>query len=89
MTDDTRQAVPAVGDAAPELVLPDDTGTLQDRAAQRGRWVVLFFYPKDFTSGCTIEVCDFRDRGAAFRDAGAVVWGVSVRDSASKAAFTP
>jgi peroxiredoxin Q/BCP len=87
MADPTTPALPAVGDPAPELVLPDDTGALQDLAAQRGRWVVLFFYPKDFTSGCTIEVCDFRDRGAAFRDAGAVVWGVSVLDSASKAAF--
>ena len=86
----SRHAAPAPpleGDPAPELVLPDDTGTLQDLAAQRGRWVVLFFYPKDFTSGCTTEVCDFRDRDAAFRATGAVVWGVSVLDSASKAAF--
>jgi peroxiredoxin Q/BCP len=87
MSDETRTHGPAVGDPAPELVLPDDTGTLQDLTAQRGRWVVLFFYPKDFTSGCTTEVCDFRDRGAALRAAGAVVWGVSVLDSASKAAF--
>jgi peroxiredoxin Q/BCP len=80
-------ATPEEGDPAPDLLLPDDTGNPQDLAAQRGRWVVLFFYPKDFTSGCTIEVCDFQDRGAAFREAGAVVWGVSVLDSASKAAF--
>lgn len=76
-----------VGDQAPTLVLPDDTGALQDLAAQRGRWVVLFFYPKDFTPGCTTEACDFRDRGAAFRELGAVVWGVSILDSASKAGF--
>jgi peroxiredoxin Q/BCP len=87
MADTTSPVRPAAGDPAPELVLPDDSGTVQDLAAQRGRWVVLFFYPKDFTSGCTIEVCDFRDHGAAFRGAGAVVWGVSVLDSASKAAF--
>jgi peroxiredoxin Q/BCP len=87
MNEQTRYVPPAPGDPAPELVLPDDTGTLQDLAAQRGRWVVLFFYPKDFTSGCTAEVCDFRDLGAAFREAGAIVWGVSVLDSASKAAF--
>jgi peroxiredoxin Q/BCP len=90
MQADPTEALPTTpreGDPAPALVLPDDTGKPQDLAAQRGRWVVLFFYPKDFTSGCTIEVCDFRDRGAAFREAGAVVWGVSVLDSASKAAF--
>lgn len=80
-------AIPAVGDPAPALVLPDDSGTLQDLAEQRGRWVVLFFYPKDFTPGCTTEACDFRDRAAAFRALGAVVWGVSILDSASKAGF--
>jgi peroxiredoxin Q/BCP len=80
-------AIPAVGDPAPALVLPDDSGTLQDLAEQRGRWVVLFFYPKDFTPGCTTEACDFRDRAAAFRELGAVVWGVSILDSASKAGF--
>jgi peroxiredoxin Q/BCP len=53
----------------------------------RGRWVVLFFYPKDFTSGCTTEVCEFRDHGPDFRAAGVEVFGVSVLDSASKAAF--
>jgi peroxiredoxin Q/BCP len=79
--------MPAVGDPAPPLVLPDDTGTLQDLADQRGRWVVLFFYPKDFTPGCTTEACDFRDRSAAFHELGAVVWGISVLDSASKAGF--
>lgn len=76
-----------MGEPAPELVLPDDTGTVQDLARQRGRWVVLFFYPEDFTPGCTTEACEFRDRGADFRAAGAVVWGISVLDSASKAAF--
>ena len=87
MSDVSVPAPPAVGDAAPPLALPDDSGTLQDLAAQRGRWVVLFFYPKDFTSGCTAEACDFRDRGSAFRELGAVVWGISVLDSDSKARF--
>jgi peroxiredoxin Q/BCP len=79
--------MPAVDDPAPPLALPDDTGTLQDLADQRGRWVVLFFYPKDFTPGCTTEACDFRDRSAAFHELGAVVWGISVLDSVSKAGF--
>jgi peroxiredoxin Q/BCP len=80
-------AVPAVGEAAPDFTLPDDTGTEQTLSAQRGRWVVLFFYPKDFTSGCTTEVCEFRDLTPDFEAAGATVWSVSVLDAASKAKF--
>jgi len=87
MNDDTATGLPAVGDPAPALALPDDTGTIRELASQRGSWVVLFFYPKDFTSGCTTEACDFRDSSADFSSAGAVVWGISVLDSASKAGF--
>jgi thioredoxin-dependent peroxiredoxin len=87
MDDDLIPGLPSVGSPAPELALPDDSGTIQDLAAQRGRWVVLFFYPKDFTSGCTTEACEFRDLTGVFRAAGAVVWGISVLDSASKAGF--
>ena len=87
MNDDRKPGLPAVGDQAPALVLPDDTGAIRDLASQRGTWVVLFFYPKDFTSGCTTEACDFRDNSAEFSSAGAVVWGISVLDSASKAGF--
>lgn len=87
MPDTAPSTTPVVGDLAPALVLPDDSGIFQDLAEQRGRWVVLFFYPKDFTSGCTTEACDFRDRSAAFHELGAVVWGISVLDSASKAGF--
>ena len=79
--------MPNVGDEAPALALPDDTGTMRDLADERGRWVVLFFYPKDFTSGCTTEVCQFRDRQPDFDGVDATVWGVSVLDVASKAAF--
>lgn len=80
-------ARPDVGDAAPDFTLPDDTGTSQSLAGQRGRWVVLFFYPKDFTSGCTTEVCEFRDLTPDFEQAGATVWSVSVLDVESKAKF--
>ena len=83
----TAPALPAVGDPAPPLTLPDDTGTNQDLASQRGRWVVLFFYPKDFTPGCTSEVCEFRDLSPEFEAAGATVWSVSVLDGESKARF--
>lgn len=80
-------AQPAVGEPAPAFTLTDDTGSSQDLAAQRGRWVVLFFYPKDFTSGCTTEVCEFRDLTPEFEAAGATVWSVSVLDADSKARF--
>ncbi len=80
-------ALPAVGELAPAFTLTDDTGSSQDLATQRGRWVVLFFYPKDFTSGCTTEVCEFRDLTPEFEAAGATVWSVSVLDADSKARF--
>jgi len=87
MAEATTPTLPAVGEPAPDLALPDDTGTIQRLSDKRGRWVVLFFYPKDFTSGCTTEVCEFRDHSVDFRGAGAEVLGISVLDSASKAAF--
>ncbi len=77
----------AAGDPAPAFTLVDDAGASQDLAAQRGRWVVLFFYPKDFTDGCTTEVCEFRDLSSEFAAAGATVWSVSVLDADSKAKF--
>jgi peroxiredoxin Q/BCP len=87
MTDTSATQRPEAGDDAPVFALPDDTDTIRELAAERGRWVVLFFYPKDFTSGCTTEVCEFRDASTAFSDADATVWGISVLDTASKAAF--
>jgi peroxiredoxin Q/BCP len=87
MTNEPASDLPHVGDAAPPLVLPDDSGTICDLSAQRGRWVVLFFYPKDFTPGCTTEVCEFRDSSAEFEAAGATVWSISILDVTSKAEF--
>ena len=84
MTDDT---MPAVGQPAPAFTLLDDSGTERSLEDARGRWLVLFFYPKDFTPGCTTEVCDFRDRTAEFEAAGATVWSISVKDADSKARF--
>jgi thioredoxin-dependent peroxiredoxin len=80
-------AMPAVGDIAPDLTLPDDRGEPRTLSAARGRWVVLFFYPKDDTPGCTVESCEFRDANADFEAAGAEVWGISILGSGSKAAF--
>ena len=73
-----------VGDKAPDFTLPSQSGEqvrLQDRIGERV--VVLYFYPKDNTSGCTAEACAFRDSYEVFADAGAEVIGVS-SDSADK-----
>lgn len=70
----------SIGDTAPDFVLPADDGSSVSLASLRGRKVVLYFYPKDNTSGCTKQACGFRDQGPAFTERGAVVVGVS-RDS--------
>lgn len=66
-----------VGDEAPDFVLPDDAGQEIRLADLRGQPVVLFFYPKDDTPGCTKEACGFRDSFKGFEDADAIVLGVS------------
>jgi thioredoxin-dependent peroxiredoxin len=80
-------SMPAVGDRAPAVALPDETGTIHDLADQRGRWTILYFYPKDDTTGCTIEACAFRDANDTIIERGADVWGVSPQGAASKRAF--
>ena len=69
--------LPAAGDPAPEFSLPADDGTTVALKDLRGRPVVLFFYPRDDTSGCTVEVCSFRDTLPKFHGLDAVVLGVS------------
>ncbi len=80
-------SLPNVGDLAPEVALPDATGTVHRLSDQRGRWTVLYFYPKDDTPGCTVEACEFRDANATIVARGADVWGVSPQGAASKTAF--
>ena len=70
-------ATPEVGQLAPDVQLPDETGTIHRLADQRGRWTVLYFYPQDDTPGCTTEACQFRDVHEQYADTGADVWGVS------------
>jgi len=82
----TRQ-MPQPGQPAPEIELPDDDGRTARLSDVRGRWVVLYFYPKDDTPGCTAQACEFRDADAQFRAQNAEVWGVSILGSGSKAAF--
>ena len=80
-------AGPAIGQAAPDFRLQDQKGDWHTLAAERGKWVVLYFYPKDFTPGCTTEVCAFRDDIIELRKAGADVFGVSLDDVKSHAEF--
>jgi peroxiredoxin Q/BCP len=68
---------PEVGQSAPDVQLPDESGRVHHLADQRGRWTVLYFYPEDDTAGCTTEACQFRDVHETYKDTGADVWGVS------------
>ncbi len=68
---------PVVGRKAPNFTLPDHAGTPVTLRALRGRWVVLYFYPKDDTSTCTAQACAFRDALPSFEALDAVVLGVS------------
>jgi peroxiredoxin Q/BCP len=79
--------IPNVGDAAPPVALPDETGTIYDLAGQRGRWTILYFYPKDDTPGCTVEACEFRDANETIVERGADVWGISPQGATSKRKF--
>ena len=62
---------------APSFTLPDQTGTMHTLSQYKGKWVILYFYPKDDTPGCTKEACNFRDSLKDFTDAGVVILGVS------------
>jgi thioredoxin-dependent peroxiredoxin len=79
--------IPAVGSAAPDFRLPDQDGKPRQLADYAGRWLVLYFYPRDDTPGCTREACCFRDDIGSLQRLGAAVIGVSLDDSASHAAF--
>jgi peroxiredoxin Q/BCP len=79
--------VPAQGSNAPEFSLPDQNGRQSHLGDWRGRWVVLYFYPKDDTPGCTEEACHFRDDLQSLKGLGAQVVGISVDDTKSHATF--
>lgn len=82
------QEPPAVGTAAPKFRLQDQAGKWHALDDYRGKWVVLYFYPKDNTPGCTTQACEFRDNIFAYRELGAVILGVSVDDVESHKAFS-
>ena len=69
---------PQVGQLAPDFTLADQSGTSHHLAAYRGQWVLIYFYPKDDTPGCTKEACGLRDRFTEFQALQAVVLGMSV-----------
>lgn len=75
------------GDPAPEISLLADDGKPFSLSALRGREVVLYFYPKADTPGCTTEACEFRDSGVALRGKNAVVVGVSPDSDSAQAKF--
>ena len=78
---------PAAGTPAPEFTLNSQEGTPVSLHEYRGKWVVLYFYPKDFTSGCTIEAHNFQRDLAQYQEKGAVIIGVSADSSDSHQKF--
>ena len=77
----------SAGILAPDFVLPDENGTQRRLSEFRGQTVILYFYPKDDTPGCTTEACNFRDDYSAYVEAGVTILGVSPDSSKSHAKF--
>ena len=81
------KAPPSRGDAAPDFALADQTGAKRSLAEFRGKWLVLYFYPRDDTPGCAEQAMRFRNAMRDLEALGAEVCGVSVDDTKSHAAF--
>lgn len=77
-----------IGQKAPDFSLPDQEGKLQSLAQYKGKWVLLYFYPKDDTPGCTKEACSLRDSFPAFQEMKAAVLGISADSPESHAKFS-
>jgi thioredoxin-dependent peroxiredoxin len=75
------------GELAPDFTLAADDGSMVKLSALRGKTVVLYFYPKDDTPGCTTEACNFRDNLSSLQSKGALVYGISPQDIASHRKF--
>ncbi len=78
---------PEAGEVAPDFALPDQDGAPVRLSDLRGRKVILYFYPKDDTSGCTTQACELRDRAATFDAKDAVILGVSPDSAKSHQRF--
>jgi peroxiredoxin Q/BCP len=83
----SSRSMPQAGSAAPDFSLPSQDGNTVSLKDYRGKWVVLYFYPKDFTSGCTIEAHNFQRDQSEFAKRSAVVLGVSVDSADSHRKF--
>ena len=83
----TAFATPEVGQPAPEFKMQDQNGDWRSLSDYRGKWVALYFYPKDDTPGCTTEACEFRDNIFAYKNLNAQILGVSLDDLESHKAF--
>jgi thioredoxin-dependent peroxiredoxin len=81
------ESTPAVGSTAPEFTLNSQEGTPVNLKDYRGKWVVLYFYPKDFTSGCTVEAHNFQRDLAQYEQKHVVILGVSVDTADSHKQF--
>ncbi len=77
----------AAGTTAPDFALPDETGAIRKLSDYRGKPVILYFYPKDDTPGCTTEACNFRDDYSAYEENGVTILGVSPDSPKSHAKF--
>jgi len=75
------------GDPAPEIALPDQDGNTRTLAELRGKWVLVYFYPRDDTPGCTIEACGLRDASSRYTRHGLQVLGISADSSKSHKKF--
>ena len=83
----TKSTGPTAGAVAPAFSLPSDAGDSVSLSDYRGKWVVVYFYPKDHTPGCTREAIDFQAAGVTFSDEGAAVLGISRDTIASHCSF--
>ncbi len=68
----------SIGDTAPDFTLNDQDGNTHSLTAENGKWVLLYFYPKDDTPGCTRQACDIRDNFPSFTKMNCTVFGISV-----------
>jgi peroxiredoxin Q/BCP len=81
------QTTPQVGTPAPAVTLPSNDGKQVNLTDYKGKWVVLYFYPKDFTSGCTLEAQNFQRDLAKYQNTGTIILGVSVDNAESHKNF--
>jgi peroxiredoxin Q/BCP len=87
MTGGVAAAAVSEGDPAPDFSLQDQGGKIHTLADYRGQWLVLYFYPKDDTPGCTTEACEFRDNIFAFKRLNSQIVGISLDDESSHKEF--